>query len=97
MADSKQVVCQCNLILLTADEMYNHLQSTGHRIRDTIYQVENYHLIEQQLAKWRMELFAAVHTLQGDHLEQLKTLIADVANSIHLEISDTGTFIKADD
>ena len=97
LKDSKQITCQCGLLLKTGDELYNHLQSTGHQLKTTVYRVEDYHLIDQMLMKWRMELYAAVQMLQGEHLQQFKTLIAEIATACNLEVSDTGTFTKQDE
>lgn len=95
--DNRQTVCQCGAILLTADEIYSHINNTGHRIRDTFYRVEDYHLVEQMLSKWSLELSAAADMLQGKHLEQFKQIIATLATKLNLQVSDTGTFEKSDE
>jgi hypothetical protein len=97
LKDNKQIICQCGLILLTGDDIYNHLQHTGHQLKTTTYNVQDYHLIEQILMRLRVELYAATQMLQGEHLEQFKKLIAEIATICKLEISDTGTFIKLDE
>jgi len=35
--------------------------------------------------------------LQGEHLQEFKNLIAEIANVCKLQISDTGTFVKSDE
>jgi len=96
LKDNKQITCQCGLILLTGDEIYRHLSQSKHQLKTTTYDTNNYHLIEQSLAKWRLELYAALQMLQGEHLEEFKKLIAEIATLCKLEISDTGTFTKQD-
>lgn len=59
--------------------------------------VEDYHLIEQKLMQWRIELHAASQMLEGQHLQEFKKLIAEIATNCRLEISDTGTFEKPDE
>lgn len=97
LKDNKQIVCQCGLPLNTGDVLYNHLQSTGHQIKTTAYRVEDYHLIEQILLRLRVELYSAAQMLQGEHLQEFKKLIAEIANICKLQISDTGTFTKSDE
>lgn len=96
MKNGNNITCQCGRVLLTGDDIYNHLQSTGHQLKTTTYNVEDYHLIEQMLFKWRIELYSAIQLLQGEHLEQLKTLIAEIATCLKLQMTDTGTFEKLD-
>lgn len=96
LKDNKQIYCQCGKQLFTADEIYNHLQN-GHQLKTTTYRVEDYHLIEQMLIKWRLELYSAAQMLEGEHLEEFKKLIAEIANFCRLQVSDTGTFTKPDD
>jgi len=97
LKDNKQITCQCGLVLLTGDDIYNHLQSSGHQLKTTSYNVNNYHLIDQMLVKFRLELYAAVQMLQGEHLDQFRKLIAEIATLCNLEVSDTGTFTKLDE
>jgi hypothetical protein len=92
----KQLHCQCGITLNNGDELYNHLFKTGHKLRDTIYKTEDSVLIDQKLMQWRLELYSAVQMLQGDHLEQFKKLIAEIATLCKLEVSDTGTFTRQD-
>jgi hypothetical protein len=35
--------------------------------------------------------------LQGEHLDQFRKLIAEIATLCNLEVSDTGTFTKLDE
>lgn len=93
----KSINCQCGLILKTGDELYAHLSSTGHQLRNTSYNLEHSVLIDQQLMKWRMELYSAVQMLQGEHLKEFKKLIAEIATVCDLQLSDTGTFTKPDE
>jgi hypothetical protein len=51
-------------------------------------------LIQQQLAKWRVELYAAAQILKGEHLKYFKELITEIAAVLQLEVTDTGTFAK---
>lgn len=97
LKDSKQITCQCGLVLLSGDEIYHHLSNTGHHLKTTTYNVQDYHLIEQLLMRWRLELYSAVQMLQGEHLQQFKKLIAEIANVCNLQVSDTGTFTKPDE
>jgi hypothetical protein len=53
-------------------------------------------LIQQQLMKWRTELHAASQILKGDHLDDFKQIIIELANTLKLEVTDTGTFVKVD-
>jgi hypothetical protein len=89
-------ICECGLVLLTADEHYNHLYKTGHKVRNTPYRLEDYYLIEQKLNQWKLELPSAVEMLKGSHLEDFKKLIYDVYILLKIEVTDTGTFIKSD-
>lgn len=54
------------------------------------------YMIEQQLMKWRVELYAASQILKGEYLEEFKKLITEIANTLSLEVTDTGTFGKVD-
>lgn len=50
--------------------------------------------IKQKLMSMRMDLHAATQVLKGENLEEFKSIIAEIANTIGLKITDTGTFVK---
>jgi hypothetical protein len=89
-------ICQCGLILTTGDIAYEHLYKTGHKVRTTPYRLEDYFLIEQKLAQWKLELESAAKMLKGEHLEDLKKIIYDMYVLLKIETTDTGTFVKSD-
>lgn len=51
-------------------------------------------LVEQKLAEWRLELFAAAQMLKGKHLEDFKQLITEIAQVVKLAVVKTDKFEK---
>jgi hypothetical protein len=54
-------------------------------------------MTRQRLSELEHQLVSAASILHGEHLIELKRIIAKVANICQLKSTDTGTFVKPED
>lgn len=56
----------------------------------------NDYMIEQQLMKWRMELYAAAQILKGEHKRDFKQLIEEIYDLLESNAINTGVVPKVE-